>query len=292
MLKCAFLTLNNTKGWVMDDDLAIPELEKLGWTVASISWRDKMVDWNDFDVVVIRTPWDYQDEPEAFFSVLENIERSNARLENPLELVRWNINKNYLFDLENKGVELVPTVKGNDLSPDKIAAHLQSLNTHEIVVKPIIGANADDTFRITNNTDATQIENICKTFKNRDYFVQPFMQYIVDEGEYSLIFFGGEYSHTILKIPGAKDFRVQEEHGASVKTIEQPEPEIIKTAQRALNALDEPPLYARVDLVRTTKNRFALMELELIEPCLYFRFGEQSTTLFANAVSEMFATKP
>jgi len=97
-------------GYVSDDELAVAPLKKLGWNVETVSWRDKTADWNNFEAVIIRTPWDYQREPEAFLEVLRNIDKSKARLENPLKIVEWNLSKLYLRELENAGIKIVPTV--------------------------------------------------------------------------------------------------------------------------------------------------------------------------------------
>ena len=110
--------------------------------------------------------------------------------------------------------------------------------------------------------------------------VQPFMPNIVSEGEFSLFYFGGEYSHTILKTPKPKDFRVQEEHGGIIKAV-QPTDKLLKAGQKVFEFIAPKPLYARIDFVRDAADDFALMELELIEPALYFRMDEESPKRFA-----------
>lgn len=286
MKNCAFLTLTDPEGWFIDDDLVHEPLKKLGWEVQNIPWN-KDIDWNQFDIVVVRSPWDYQKAPKEFFSVLEKINNSKAILQNPLELMRWNINKSYLFDLQDKGVELVPTIKKEKLTESDIEIYFKEFNTYEIIIKPIVGANADDTYRISHDSSATVKESVCKIFENKAHFAQPFMNAIIDEGEFSLMFFKGKLSHTILKTVNKGDFRVQEEHGGGVVIIENPEEKLINAGINAMKALPEIPLYARVDLVRTPQNSFALMELELIEPALYFRFNEQSPEVFAKCIDDL-----
>ncbi|MDX5339016.1 MAG: hypothetical protein LPK25_08315 [Cyclobacteriaceae bacterium] len=279
MPACAFLSIANTAGWFIDDDLVHPFLEELGWKVQNIPW-DQETDWDQFDLVVIRSPWDYQDHLPEFLRVLYRIDHSKTMLLNPLEVVHWNINKSYLFELGSKGVELVPTLKPSILQLSDIREAFHTFQTEELVVKPLIGANADDTYRL-KISDEQQWPMVLPPFKNKVGILQPFIPSIIQEGEFSLIFFQGKLSHTILKTVKNGDFRVQEEHGGGVIPIPNPEPALVEAAAKALAALPEQPFYARVDLVRTPQNTFALMELELIEPCLYFRFDPESPKLFA-----------
>ncbi len=270
--------MDDLVGYVSDDDFAIPSLNELGWYVSTVSWRDTSVNWNDFDVVVIRTPWDYQEAPDEFLEVLRTIEKSSARLENALSIVEWNLDKRYLQDLESKGVRIVPTIWGDgNVSAESFECWQSELSSNELIIKPTISATAKDTFRVGAFRD-----NFSAVFKDRSFMIQPFMRAIVAEGEFSLFYFDGEYSHTILKSPTTGDFRVQEEHGGLIKAVE-PESTMLDTA-RTINDMIEPrPLYSRIDLVRCDDGGFALMELELIEPALYFRMDAQSPERFARA---------
>jgi glutathione synthase/RimK-type ligase-like ATP-grasp enzyme len=269
--------------YVADDELAIPPLRDLGWEVETISWRDKAVDWNDFEIVVIRTPWDYQREPEAFLDVLRKIDASAAHLENALEIVEWNLNKKYLRDLETRSINIVPTVwKAKGISKANVHEWLEYFNTDEVVIKPTVSATAEFTYRLKEfDPELTRI------FANREYMVQPFMPNIVAEGEFSLFYFDGEYSHTILKTPKSLDFRVQEEHGGIITAVA-PSPRLLETAQKVFRFISPTPLYARVDFVRDANDNFAVMELELIEPALYFRMDSDSPARFARALDRRF----
>jgi len=284
MPKCAFLTIANTKGWFIDDDLVHPPLKQLGWEVENIPW-DKPTDWNMFDLVIIRSTWDYQDHLEHFFEVLNNIENSKATLLNKLEIVKWNLDKNYLFELERKGVELIPTVKTLGLEKSDFEKAFANFETNELIIKPSIGANADFTYRIKKN-ETIDYKKLSVEFENRECFIQPFMQSIINEGEFSLFYFNDALCHTILKTVSKGDFRVQQEHGGVIFPVKKPESDLVKAADKAMDALPQKPFYARVDLVRTLKNTFALMELELIEPCLYFKYDKDSPTVFANCIDK------
>lgn len=271
--------------FVCYDELLYAPLQRYGWHAETVDWRNNSIDWNRFDAVIIRSCWDYQSDPAQFLTVLATIERSTAKLDNSLEVVRWNLSKTYLRDLEAKGIPIVPTAwfHGLDIAP------LLSLFTHwqtpEIILKPVISACADDTFLLTPSTLTQQSATLVRLFQERDCMVQPFIPAIVTEGEYSLFFFGDEYSHTILKTPKSGDFRVQEEHGGQLQRVE-PEALLLELSRAALAAIPESTLYARVDWVRTG-NGFALMELELIEPSLYFNMDATSAERFAR----VFATR-
>jgi glutathione synthase/RimK-type ligase-like ATP-grasp enzyme len=273
--------MDSLDGYVSDDELAIKPLEELGWCVSTVSWRDPSVNWNDFDVVVIRTTWDYQRDPGAFLDVLQRIESSAARLENSLDVVKWNLDKRYLRELADKSVSIVPTFWDATYDEASFAKWLREFGTDEMIIKPTVSATAEHTYRM-RSFDPT----LTDVFSQRQFMVQPFMPNIVSEGEYSLFYFGGEYSHTILKAPKERDFRVQEEHGGIITAVE-PSASLLDAGRKAFNAIQPAPLYARVDLVRDKENDFALMELELIEPALYFRMDAESPRRFTAALNKI-----
>lgn len=266
------------------DHLLAEPLLALGWQMSTVSWRDKTVNWDDYDAVIIRTPWDYQDDPDAFMSVLNAIDNSNAHLENSVDIVRWNIDKEYLKSLEEKGVTTVPTLWRDVFDETEITSYFEHFGCTQLVIKPRISANADNTFWLTKDNYPTYVGQLATAFASRPFMVQPFMPAIINEGEYSLFYFDGHYSHAILKTPKANDFRVQEEHGGRLTSVT-PEAELVLQAQQTLQAIDEMPLYARVDFVRF-EHSFALMEAELIEPSLYFNMDKDSASRFAQAFAD------
>lgn len=278
---CAFLTMGDLGDFVTDDELAVGPFARRGWRVEFIPWRYSAVDWDQFGAVVVRSPWDYQTYPAEFEWTLLSIDQSRARLANDLATMRWNLNKRYLRDLEGRGVPIPPTLWRRGLAASDLPRMFQQLATGEIVVKPLIGAGARDTFRLTLSQArdcATELERV---FADRDYLVQPFLPAVVEEGEFSLIFFNGELSHTILKTPKPRDFRVQEEHGSAIRPVA-PEPALINAAAAAMDCIEPTPLYARVDFVRHG-GQFLLMELELVEPSLYLRMDDGAPERFAAA---------
>lgn len=261
------------------DDLLDKPLADLGWQTQLVPWKNKNVNWSTFDVVLIRTPWDYQEDAHAFLKVLETIEASTAKLENNIDIVRWNINKKYLRELEQKQVEIVPTIWEEYFQETELMGYFEQFKTKQIVIKPCVSANADNTYWLTKETARQYIDELSKVFSNRDFMVQPFMEHILNEGEFSCFYFDGHYSHSILKTPKDNDFRVQEEHGGRLTQVE-PEEKLKQQAQHAIAQLVTTPMYARVDFVRHN-NSFAMMEAELIEPSLYFNMDENSAPLFA-----------
>ncbi len=290
MRKIAFLSMDSLDNYVCYDAMLERPLRDLGWLVRNLSWRDKNAAWDDFEAVVIRSTWDYQQDPEAFLQVLEQIDQSQARLENPLELVRWNLHKGYLRDLERQGIAIVPSLfraAGEALMLDDA---FERSGVDELIIKPSISANAEDTYRIRAGMDGLDKDRLEQIFSKKDALIQPFMPAVVKEGEFSLFYFGSEYSHGILKKPKTGDFRVQEEHGGQLTAID-PEPWLRQAADEAIAAIRPIPLYARVDFVRDTGlpgagGDFYLMEMELIEPSLYFNMDPNSAARFAAVIHE------
>lgn len=280
--KVALLSMDSLKNFFTYDKLLIEPMSKLGWDAEEISWRNENVNWNNYAAVIVRSTWDYQNDFEKFLSVLENISNSSAHLENDLELMKWNMNKKYLFDMETKGVRIIDTIWETNFNSNNTYNYFDKLNSEEIIIKPNISANADNTFRLSKEKLIENMEKLEQIFSQREFMVQPFMKNIIDEGEYSLFFFNGEFSHCVLKKPKENDFRVQEEHGGKFRIVVRNQQQIL-IAESIINKLSTIPLYARADLVRNAQNEFVLMELELIEPSLYLNTDIQSPERFARA---------
>jgi len=284
MKKCVFLSLDEVGDYVIDDVHAIQPLRELGWSVSTLSWRQTQRPWSDFDLVIIRSTWDYWNDVSTFLNTLERINQETL-LANRLELVRWNLVKTYMRDLEQKGIGIVPTLWADSLEADFFAHFQNLLNVDEIVVKPVVGANGMDAFRLSPGTTAASLDAIAARFRKRQCMIQPFMPNIIKEGEYSLFFFGSQYSHAILKIPAASEFRSQEEHGAEIRSIV-PQEKLLQRAQQVMDTLSPVPLYARIDFIRDAADDFLVMELELIEPSLYLRMDPQAPGRFAASIDQ------
>jgi glutathione synthase/RimK-type ligase-like ATP-grasp enzyme len=285
MKQCAFLSMADLEAFECYDHLLYQPLADRGWEVFEVPWQSTSVNWDRFDAVVIRSPWDYQDYPAPFMQVLETIHQSSARLENSLAIVKWNLDKRYLREIRQKGIEIVPTHWQDRLQPAEIPSLFDARDTNELIIKPVISAGADHTYRVGRNIDSKLQDKIESVFANRPLMIQPFMDSIVSEGEYSLFYFAGQYSHAILKVPAKDDFRVQEEHGGSLEAV-QATYELRSAGDRTMRALPELPLYARIDFVRTSGGDLALIEIELIEPSLYFNMDPESPQRFAREFDE------
>ncbi len=270
--------------FVSDADLSIAPMNALGWEVQMVPWRAPDADWEAFDLVYICTPWDYPDDVDGFLGVLGDIERSRAKLVNSLELVRWNLEKTYLRELESRGAAIVPSLWYSRFDEFSLDDALVEHGCDSLVAKPVVGANAADTFVVERSTDAIVVDALASAFEDRAFFVQPFIESVQSEGEYSVFFLGGRYSHAILKIPESGDFRTQEEHGAEILAIEPPEG-LERTARDIVAMVKPEPMYVRADFVRGSDGRFLLMELELIEPSLYLRMHEGAAEQFAKVLS-------
>ena len=286
MKKVAYLTMADKGDYVTDFHLSFEPMLKLGWRVDTVAWRSR-ADWDDYDAVYICTPWDYPEHLPQFLEVLEAIESSRALLINDLALVHWTLEKTYLRDIEQRGGTIVPTVWYEGIESANTGEFFAIHGTNKVVIKPTVGANAKDTFVLTEPLDDDRLQALRQIYAKRPFLVQPFIENIQSEGEYSLFFFGGEYSHAIQKIPKAGDFRVQEEHGADIQAVE-PAKALLDIAGTLFNSVRPLPTYGRGDWVRDNAGNFLLMELELIEPSLYLRTDSGAAARFALAFDKRF----
>ena len=269
-----------------DEQALIVALAELGVEANAVAWDDVQVNWAEFAGLVIRTTWNYHEHPVVFQSWLERVEQAGVPLWNPPDVVRWNMEKTYLRDLAQQGVAIVPTVWLEQGETAVLANILTEQNWTEAVVKPVISASATETWVTATSTGSTSTSSVAvsdqsrfeKMMTQRAVMVQQKMP--IEQGEWSLIFLGGEYSHAVLKRPAAGDFRVQEEHGGS-STVTEPPESLIEQARQVQAVFD--CLYARVDGM-VVNGRFILMELELIEPALFLGLAAGSVERFAGQI--------
>ncbi len=282
----AFLVMDDMGDFVTDFDLSIGPLAEFGWQVETVPWRSAP-DWSRFDAVYICTPWDYPQHADEFAQVLDAINASGAALCNALSTVQWNLDKSYLRDVEVRGDRIVPSSWYTHFLRDDVAGFFAEHETETVVLKPNIGGNAVDTFVLHDPVPDETMATLERLFDNRRFLVQPYIESITTEGEYSLFYMNGRYSHAIGKVPAAGDFRVQEEHGADIRPIEPP-PGLCQIAERDCSHIEPLPVYGRGDWVRGPDGEFLLMELELVEPSLYLRTDPGAPARFARAFDEWF----
>ncbi len=285
MGRFAFVTWEGLPHLSTDDKLAADELEARGHSIAPAIWTDPAVDWRGFDLVVLRSCWDYHKRFERFTAWLARMETLGVRVANSTASARWNAEKTYLRDLQQGGVRTVPSVwlrRGTPVSMDRLRAEVAALGVDaaELVLKPTVSATAWLTWRVS--LDATALpEGFCAALAEHDFIVQPFIDEIV-EGEWSLVFFGGTFSHAVIKRPREGDFRVQDEFGGRAELVRAPDA-LVSLAARILRCAPESSVYARVDGVETSAG-FVLLELELVEPHLFLALAPGAPARFADAL--------
>lgn len=280
-MNIALLGMDDIGDQITDDHLLTAALQEKGHTVSEPSWRANL-DWPQFDLVIIRATWDYHLHIEEFLNKLREINSSGTNLLNPLNVVQWNSDKRYLKELQEKGVSIVPTEFFDSLNQEKLDKCFNIFGD-KLIVKPVVSANSLNTI-ITEKGDTEALD----IFKNEPCMVQPFIENIKSVGEYSLYFFDKQFSHAIVKIPQAGDFRVQEDFGGVQKQVS-PDESIMSSAKKIIEFLPEGTFYARVDILPDADGKYVLMELELIEPGMYFRFCQGSAENMVEAIEKKFS---
>jgi glutathione synthase/RimK-type ligase-like ATP-grasp enzyme len=243
-------------------------------------WDGEQPDWSDFDARLIRSTWDYHDRHEEFLAWTRAV-AARTRLWNPPELIAWNASKHYLRELGAAGLPIVPTVWSKQGSAAELDAILAERVWEEAVVKPVVDLGAMNLSRVRRGETGAQtaLESV---LARHDAMVQPFLPSLEAEGELSLIYIAGELTHAVRKRPAPGDFRVQSIWGGTVERAD-PDPLEVDLAKQALEQLDEPPLYARADLVTGLDGNTCLIELELIEPNLYLNENPTAAEHLADA---------
>ncbi|WP_246218778.1 ATP-grasp domain-containing protein [Parasphingorhabdus halotolerans] len=253
----------------------------LGDDISFRHWTDPG-DLTHFDLVLPLLVWGYQRDCPRWFALLNQLEQQQIKIANPVSVLRWNSDKSYLLALEQADVLVVPTMISAALTVKDLEQAEQKFGTDALVIKPPISGGADGTYRLKTG------ESLPEDMAGKTMLIQPFQPAIAQEGEYSLFYFDGHFSHAILKRPAKGDFRVQEFLGGSEARIDCPVgvQELAVQARRAAEQMlgVETLLYARVDMLRDPDGHFRLMELELIEPSLFFEHAADGGAMFAGTV--------
>ena len=284
----AFATSSKVPDLTSDDRLLVDALSARGVAGEPAVWNDPAAEWRRFGAVIIRSTWDYHLFPDAFAAWLDVLESASVPVWNPPSLVRWNAEKTYLRDLSARGVAVVPTLWVERGSLVSLGSVLAERGWNDAVVKPAISASAHRTWRTSvSRADADEPVFHAMVAEGR-VLVQPYLSAVGEVGEWSLLFYGGEYSHAVLKRPASGDFRVQKEFGGTA-TLAEPVSEVIEAARMALVQSERGSarsLYARVDGCEID-GRFVLMEIELIEPDLFLRSHPRAPDRLAAAFVEL-----
>jgi len=263
------------RGIYKDEDAELLAfLKEKGLDIESLIWTDPDIDWRDYEVVILKSPWDYHERIGEFYDWLEYLQKTGVRLLNPAEMVRWNSNKKYLADIMASGLPVIPSrflEAGSRLEQAEI--YFKEFGTDRLVVKPCVSGGAKNTVILTPDSDHTVKETINRLLAQESFLIQPFVDEIKN-GEWSFVFFNGRYSHHVLKVPGQEDFRVQQQHGGITKYDVAGGEAYAGKAQQYIQQFAGNTLYARVDGV-IMRHGFYLMELEMIEPYLFLN-GDKS----------------
>lgn len=267
---------------LQDDALLIEAFAQQGWRAGRVSWSDTTFDWSSPKCIVFRTMWDYFNRFTAFTEWLNRIAHQTVCI-NAIETVRWNMDKHYLADLHRAGIAIVETQfieKGSHQTLQQVLG-----DTLKGILKPAVSGAARHTYIVTPDTIETIQPVYAQLIAEEALLFQPFQDAIVTFGEISCMLVGGQFTHAVLKRAKTGDFRVQDDFGGTVHPYTPTSAEIA-FAEQAIAACFALPAYARVDFTRDAAGLPVLMELELIEPELWFRKYPPAATTLAQFITQ------
>lgn len=283
-MNLALLTCEKLPELTISDQLLIPELAKHNIIAKAVIWDDKTVNWNDFDYLIFRNTWDYFEKESEFNLWLDQMEKLGIKTLNPIEVIKQNKHKFYLRKMQQNGIQIIPTVFIDKTTSFNLSKLIPS-HWKKAVIKPAFSGGAYQTTAF----EIADVEKINEQYKSiaseKELLVQEFMPEIQTLGETSFIFFNKKFSHCVNKKPIEGDFRVQSQFGGNYILIE-PSLDLIEKAQKIVNTFDEQLLYARVDGI-VIENELYLMEIECIEPDLYFDLSEGSHQRFVESIIKL-----
>ncbi|RYG21063.1 MAG: hypothetical protein EOO07_03585 [Chitinophagaceae bacterium] len=286
-MKIALVTYNDNGAYhnqttENEDDILIKYLDTKSLTVEKVIWNNPSVNWQNYDLVIVKSPWDYFNLIADFYNWLTHLENKNVRLINPIKTIKWNADKHYLQDIAAAGLNVSPCIfleKGEQVN---LLDYFRKLNVDKLIVKPAVSGGSKNTFKVNvENVEAINLQ-LQSLLSAESFIVQPFLKEIEEDGEWSFLFFGGEFSHVLIKRAKAGDFRVQHVFGGTIHP-QNPPKELVKKAQEYVNQFAKDCLYARVDGV-IVNEQFLLMELELIEPFLFLDTDKKSLANYYQAL--------
>jgi len=278
----AFVTYREHPQLMPDDRPLTAELARLGWGARAHCWDEANVDWTAFAAVVLRSCWDYHLRPVEFADWLAQLDQQRVRLWNPTTVVRWNLDKHYLRELETAGVAIPQTVWFESGTVPDLHRLLEERGWPEAVIKPSVSAAGHQTWHTTAGRVRGDQPRLAHLAATSGVLVQEFVPEVQTAGELSLVYLAGAYSHAVRKRPAAGDFRVQERFGGTSEPDRAPGGARAE-AERALAAIPGEWLYARVDGVERD-GAFLVMELEVIEPSLFLAAAPHAARRLAEAI--------
>jgi glutathione synthase/RimK-type ligase-like ATP-grasp enzyme len=272
----------------LDDDsrVLIPALQALGIDASPVVWSDPAVRWDAFDLVVVRSTWDYSARRDEFLAWADRVD--SGRLWNPARLLRWNTHKRYLREFDQGGVPIVPTRWHAAGTTVDLAEVMDTEGWPAAIVKPAVSAGARHTM-LVDRTDPVEGQALLdQELRHRDMMIQPYLASVARSGELSLLYFNGNFSHAVRKSPAPGDFRVQERHGGTTVSVEAT-PVERAAGRRVLGAVSAETLYARVDFLPGPGGNLLLAELEIVEPSMFLRMEAAAASRFAEGIARRLA---
>ena len=262
--------------WRWAFDVEADALEAAGARVDPIAWTE-FGERDGYDAVLPLVAWGYNRRYGEWLALLDRLESAAVPVFNPVPLLRWNTDKAYLAELAALGVPTVPTVECASLDRADLAKARDRFNVERLVIKPPVSAGADGTYVLAPG------DEIPATAAGRRTMIQPWVESITREGEYSLILFDGMASHCVVKRPPSGEFRVQPQFGGTTDACRCPEG-AEALARAALAVAPAETAYARVDMVVGNDGALQIIELELIEPALFLDHSPDQGRAFAEAI--------
>lgn len=262
--------------------LLLAYLSEAGIKTRILDWRTPGFDFRQFDLLVLRSCWDYHLRETEFTKWLRRVAPKVPVL-NDLLTVLWNQNKFYLQEMERLGIEIAPTIFPTGREAIGTEERRRIKQWPQIVVKPAVSASAHKTCLMDSVALPTDAE-LARQMGGEPFLIQEFIPEIQTHGEISFIYIDGIFSHAVLKRPAAGDFRVQQEHGGSAETF-LPSSELLDQANQIASTVPHvrDSLYCRIDAV-ARDGKLVLMELELIEPELFLGLADGAAERFAEAI--------
>lgn len=281
MIDIALATCARLPDLDSDDRPLLAALEARGLAAAAWVWDDPAVEWGQARSVVVRSTWDYEARRAEFLGWAARVEALGVSLWNRARTLEWNTHKGYLLEMEAAGIPIVPS---RLLRPGDEAALDEALaRWDDPVVKPAVGAGARGALRAGHEAATAHARALLRA--GEAALLQPYRGAVASQGELSLLFFGGEYSHAVLKKPRSGEWRVQETWGGTREPATAPRA-ARELADRVLAWVKEPLLYARVDLL-PGPGGWELSELEATEPSLYLaQGGPQALARLTDAIAQ------
>ncbi len=251
-----------------DEDLPLVKfLTERGFYASLEVWDDPKVNWKQYDVVIIKSTWDYHEKLADFHVWIGQLTSDHVTVINPPEAIKGNSDKQYLLKFQAHGFPVVPSRLLSKEMDFDLLPYFDTFQTDELVVKPCVSLGAQNVFQFRKEDIRIFEAELRGLLANGNYLIQPLIKEMKTEGEWSLIFFNGTYSHSVLKKPLQGDFISN--HGT--RHLAEPKADYVKVAKTFVDRFASDCLYVRVDGV-VTSGDFLLMELELIEPYLYLSY--------------------